>query len=85
MIIDCDDCAMRDLACGDCVVTVLLGNASEQDLPMEFDASEQRAMASLAGAGMIPPLRMVPLSPTRRTPQPGSPGALRSTNMTESA
>ena len=25
MLIDCDSCAVRDLQCGDCVVTVLLG------------------------------------------------------------
>jgi len=28
MLIDCDSCAMRDRACGDCVVTVLLGTPS---------------------------------------------------------
>lgn len=75
MIIDCDDCAMRDLACGDCVVTVLLGIAAEEDEPVEFDATEQRAMASLAGAGLIPPLRMVPRFSA----------AARPSDMTESA
>ncbi|MBA3523622.1 MAG: hypothetical protein H0T85_03530 [Geodermatophilaceae bacterium] len=79
MIIDCDDCAMRDLACGDCVVTVLLGSAPAQDAPVEFDVTEQRAMASLAGAGLIPPLRMVPLTTPRFR------GSARPTGMTESA
>ena len=54
MIIDCDSCAVRGLECGDCVVTVLLLG------PAELDRREQAAIAVLAEAGMLPPLRLVP-------------------------
>ena len=54
MVIDCDDCAVRGDACGDCVVAVLLG------APPELEADEQRAIGVLAAAGLIPPLRLVP-------------------------
>ncbi|HSE55011.1 MAG TPA: hypothetical protein VLA97_03450 [Nocardioidaceae bacterium] len=53
--IDCDTCAVRDLACGDCVVTVLLGPPPTTG----FDDDEQRALEVLAGSGLVPPLRMV--------------------------
>jgi hypothetical protein len=53
--IDCDTCVVRGLACGDCVVTVLLGPPPE----LSFDEDEQRALEVLAGSGLIPPLRMV--------------------------
>ena len=53
--IDCDTCVVRGPACGDCVVTVLLGPPPE----LSFDDDEQRALEVLAGSGLIPPLRMV--------------------------
>lgn len=53
--IDCDTCLVRGPACGDCVVTVLLGRPPE--LTLEHD--EQRALEVLAGSGMVPPLRLV--------------------------
>ena len=53
--IDCDTCAVRGLACNDCVVTVLLGAPPE----LSFDDDEQRALQALAGSGLVPPLRMV--------------------------
>jgi hypothetical protein len=53
--IDCDTCAVRGLACHDCVVTVLLGPPPEQG----FGDDEQRALDVLAGSGLVPPLRMV--------------------------
>jgi len=54
MIVDCNGCVMRDIACGDCVVTALLGpvNVSISAHKDTFDV--------LAGAGLIPPLRLVP-------------------------
>lgn len=56
MIISCDDCTMRDTqACGDCVVTFLLGR--EPDEAVIFDVAEERALRLLAGAGMVPSLR----------------------------
>ena len=56
MIIDCDGCAMRDIACGDCVVTVLLGPTRL----VELDPDETQALGVLADAGLVPPLRLVP-------------------------
>ncbi|HUR51621.1 MAG TPA: hypothetical protein VMZ11_05820 [Mycobacteriales bacterium] len=64
MLIDCDDCAVRDLQCGDCVMTVLLGEPGVY----EVDPSERLALQALAEGGLLPELRMVPLTPpdTRR-------------------
>lgn len=53
--IDCDTCQVRGLACGDCVVSVLLGPPPE----LCFDDDQQRALEVLAGSGLVPPLRMV--------------------------
>jgi hypothetical protein len=58
MIIECDACAMRDLACADCVVTVLLRSAPTAGA-VELDGTEQQALAVLAGSGLVPPLRLV--------------------------
>ena len=67
MLIDCDGCAMRDLACDDCVVTVLLG-APETGL--EVDEGERHALSVLAEAGLVPRLRLVPLGlPAVRAPR----------------
>lgn len=55
MRIDCDSCAVRGLACHDCVVTVLLGPPPE----LEFDDDERRALDVLADSGLVPPLRLV--------------------------
>lgn len=53
MIVDCDGCVMRDVACGDCVVTVLLG-------PINGSIAEHKdAFDVLASAGLTPPLRLV--------------------------
>ncbi|MEX2289742.1 MAG: hypothetical protein WD794_05375 [Mycobacteriales bacterium] len=69
MLIDCDGCAVRDLACGDCVVTVLLGAPPGA---VEVDDSERRALDVLADSGLVPRLRLVPLGP------PGPDGQRRS-------
>ena len=52
MIVDCEGCVMRDVACGDCVVTFLLGP------PQALGSAEQVALATLADGGLVPPLRM---------------------------
>ena len=59
MLIDCDGCAVRDLACGDCVVTVLLGAPPGG---VEVDEGERRALDVLADSGLVPRLRLVPLA-----------------------
>jgi hypothetical protein len=55
VVIDCDTCAVRGLACQDCVVTVLLGPPPESG----FGSEEERALAVLADSGLVPRLRMV--------------------------
>lgn len=51
MIIDCDTCVVREIACQDCVVTFLLAPAE--------DVSENTAAAIdlLSSRGIVPPMR----------------------------
>jgi len=76
MIIECATCAVRDVACHDCVVTVLLGPpGAERDgtgavAAVELEEAERAAIAVLAGSGLVPPLRLVPAPG-----EPGDPGA----------
>jgi len=56
VLIDCDRCEVRGLACGDCVVTVLLGAPPDGVI---LDTEEQQAIGVLAGSGLVPPLRLV--------------------------
>lgn len=53
VVIDCDSCLVRGDACGDCVVSVLLGP------PDSLVGVERTALAVLAGCGLVPPLRLV--------------------------
>jgi hypothetical protein len=66
VLIDCDTCVVRGIGCHDCVVTVILNNPQPV---LEMDASECDAVQSLAAAGLVPPLRLVPLVSPR--PQAG--------------
>lgn len=68
MLIDCDGCAMRDLACADCVVTVLLGAPPGA---LEVDDGERMALDVLADSGLVPRLQLVPLGPPGPTPEAG--------------
>jgi len=73
VIIDCDSCEVRGLACGDCVVSALLGGP-----PGEIDDDEAAALDALAGSGLVPPLRLVvPVEVLRHLPHEahGPPGA----------
>jgi len=79
MIVDCDGCAVRGPACSDCVVSVLLGMPSVRQEPArapgtapdgravgaagDLDEAERAALGVLAGSGLVPPLRLVPLGP----------------------
>jgi len=54
MIIDCDSCEMRDIACDDCVVTALLAIPPRGELADD----ETGALQVLADSGLVPPLRM---------------------------
>ncbi|HEY3630001.1 MAG TPA: hypothetical protein VGL21_03840 [Jatrophihabitantaceae bacterium] len=57
MLIDCETCTVREVACGDCVVTVMLGNPGNS---MDLDEAEHVAVGVLAQHGLVPPLRLVP-------------------------
>jgi hypothetical protein len=72
MLIDCDSCAMRDIACGDCVVTMLLGHGEGDAIigRPELDDDERRAVDVLAGAGLIAPLRLVAMRPGAERDRP---------------
>ena len=69
MLIDCDGCVMRDLACGDCVVTVLLGAPPGV---LDVDDGERQALDVLADSGLVPRLRLVTTTP------PAAPSTTRS-------
>lgn len=64
MIIDCDSCIVREIACHDCVVSVILSsNAKSKDsidsgeAANSIDDDEKAALALLSSRGMVPPLR----------------------------
>ncbi|NND01146.1 MAG: hypothetical protein HKN91_00025 [Acidimicrobiia bacterium] len=73
MIIDCNECAMQHTsACSDCVVNVLLHKMGE---PVVLSGEEHQALGNLADAGMVAPLRLVPLSESAQTPEGGEAAA----------
>jgi hypothetical protein len=55
MIIDCETCTMRDLACSDCVVSVLLTISDRPN--SEISTAEVSAISALSEKGLVPPLR----------------------------
>ncbi|MDX2343373.1 MAG: hypothetical protein QNL12_06470 [Acidimicrobiia bacterium] len=60
MIIDCNACNMQETtACDTCIVPVLLHQMSG---PFELDHDEAAAFDNLADAGLVAPLRLVPIS-----------------------
>jgi hypothetical protein len=61
VLIDCDNCRVRDLACRDCVVSVLLAgrDAGAHVRPVDLDGPERAAIAVLERTGLVPPLRLV--------------------------
>ncbi|RRQ27583.1 hypothetical protein DK926_11720 [Rhodococcus sp. Eu-32] len=69
MIVDCSDCKVRDIACADCVVTVLLGapgwpsgervDVRSRTSKIDIDQEELGAMGVLADVGLVPRLRLV--------------------------
>ena len=62
MKIDCDSCAVKDIACGDCVVNLFLSlpsadvDVAERD---DLTLSETRALDVMARSGLIPHLQLV--------------------------
>jgi len=83
MHIDCDTCQVRPLACGDCVVTYLLGSAPDGVTGVEFDQQERAALAVLAASGLVPPLRLV--APQRTPGRRGGNAALTDGDPMKSA
>lgn len=55
MDVDCGTCSVRGRACGDCVVSLLLGPPPE----LSLEPDERDALDALAHAGLMPPLRLV--------------------------
>jgi hypothetical protein len=59
MIIDCDRCEMRNIACDDCVVSVLLAAPPAiQTGDIEWGEDESGALRALAAGGLVPPVQM---------------------------
>ena len=56
MIVDCDRCEVRGDACGECVITVLLGAPPGG---VELDGADREALDTLAAAGMVPRLQLI--------------------------
>ena len=54
MLIECDKCEMRNIACPDCVVSALLGGGGQTEISEE----ERRALRILADARLVSPLRL---------------------------
>ncbi|MFT4294764.1 MAG: hypothetical protein QM582_05060 [Micropruina sp.] len=54
--IDCGTCAVRGPACGDCMVTALLG---ADDGVVELCSDEVTALRAMTSEGLLPPLRLV--------------------------
>ncbi len=48
---------MRQIACGDCVVSVLLEIKPTPEKNAEFSNSDKAAISNLASVGLVPPLR----------------------------
>lgn len=59
MIIDCDKCAIRGVGCSDCVISVLLNAPGT----VELTDPELKAIGALADAGLVPKLRLIPITP----------------------
>jgi hypothetical protein len=60
--VDCETCIARDVACDDCVVSVLLATSGGPSSAgtVDLDPDEQAALQALAGSGLVPPLRLIP-------------------------
>lgn len=89
MKVDCGDCVLHNLACADCVVSVLLGvpdpsAGSDEGVPeaddrrrltMPLQQDERDAMAALAQGGLIPHLRLIGRTESERSREHSTPSA----------
>jgi hypothetical protein len=55
MLVDCDQCELRDIACSDCLITALAGTPRRW---RDIGEAERRALRVLADAKLVPPLRL---------------------------
>ncbi len=55
MHINCQSCQVRDVGCGDCVVSLMIRTPTAR---LEVDDVEAAALGVLASAGLVPPLRL---------------------------
>lgn len=55
LVIDCDSCTARPVACDGCVVSFMLGSPQGAELESE----DVRMLDVLADSGLVPPLRLV--------------------------
>jgi hypothetical protein len=60
MLIDCEACSVRGIACSDCVISVLLHAPPGPTNRIDLDESERNAVSIFAASGLLPPLRLVP-------------------------
>ena len=60
MLIDCDSCLAKDIACDDCVISVIFKEGFVDEGPLNLDEDEADALSTLADAGLVPLLRLVP-------------------------
>jgi hypothetical protein len=58
MLIDCESCEVREIACGGCVVTTLLGGTGGG---FEIDEGERRTLELLAAIPCIPAIPGIPV------------------------
>jgi hypothetical protein len=56
MIIDCDRCELRDIACDDCVIGAVLARDAGTGAPIAGETAV--ALVHLADAGLTRPLRL---------------------------
>lgn len=56
MIINCDSCSLRDLACKDCVVSFFLDRS---DPTLDLSSQTSDAIDLLSSRGIVPPLRYI--------------------------
>jgi hypothetical protein len=64
IVIDCDACVLRAIACGDCARTSVIGNGPRgaprdirRESRVELDADQYEELQVLISAGLLPPLR----------------------------